>query len=254
MNNLAYLLNKQNLGLVGWDPTNMELGEILIIAFTGVVAISTGVYVLLTWRLVSETRRLREVQTEPRVSVRLEASQGGHRGYELVIRNEGQGPAKNVRFEFKGDPTYFRKTWIRRSPPSVDQIPAIKDGLDNLEPGQTFRFFLGTVTKEEFDRAILEPWTFLAVYGNLSGKQKKDTYTLDFSQFTGTLFAEDWLKEISNNMRSIESNISRLVGGPAKVFAVTQTKAKYLKEIQADREIFEDQITISTENEPNENS
>ena len=70
----------------------MEPGEILIIWFTGVVAASTVVYAFLTWRLVSETRRMREVQTEPRISMSLALSDRfGSGGLELVIRNEGQG-------------------------------------------------------------------------------------------------------------------------------------------------------------------
>ena len=40
----------------------MELSEILIIAFTGVVALSTVAYALLTWRLVSETQKLRRAR------------------------------------------------------------------------------------------------------------------------------------------------------------------------------------------------
>ena len=88
-----------------------ELGDWLIVAFTFVVAGSTVAYVILTWRLVTETRRMREAQTEPRVSVRVEQESGRHPGYELTISNEGQGVAKNVRFKFEGDPTYFRNSW-----------------------------------------------------------------------------------------------------------------------------------------------
>ena len=124
----------------------MELGEILIIVFTGVVAGSTVAYVRLTWQLVSETRRLREVQTEPRVSIRVEADHTGHPGYELVVENNGQGVAKNVRFEFKGDPSYFRNSWVNRAPPAIDELAIIRNGLDYLEPNQAYRFPLGTVS------------------------------------------------------------------------------------------------------------
>lgn len=36
------------------------------VAFSAVVAITTVVYAILTWRLVSETRKMRVAQTEPR--------------------------------------------------------------------------------------------------------------------------------------------------------------------------------------------
>ena len=110
----------------------MELGEILIIVFTGVVAGSTVAYAVLTWRLVAETRRLREAQTEPRVSMRLElAERVGHGGIELLIRNEGQGPAQNIRFHFQGDPTYFIGHGQQQP---IDQIPLIENGLPYLGP------------------------------------------------------------------------------------------------------------------------
>jgi hypothetical protein len=38
----------------------MNLNDTLQIVFSGVVALSTVVYSILTWRLVSKTRRMRE--------------------------------------------------------------------------------------------------------------------------------------------------------------------------------------------------
>ena len=58
----------------------LDLGQVLMVLFTGVVAASTVVYAKLTGKLVSETQRLREVQTEPRVSIRVEADHTGHQG------------------------------------------------------------------------------------------------------------------------------------------------------------------------------
>ena len=117
------------------------LNDTLIMIFTGVVAVAGLIYAGLTWKLVSETRRMREVQTEPRVSMYLELSDRiGHGGMELVIRNEGQGGAENIRFDFEGDPTYFignGQQW------PIDKIPIIKNGLPYLGPSQTFRFLLG---------------------------------------------------------------------------------------------------------------
>ena len=192
---------------------NMALEDCLMIWFTGVVALSTLVYAILTWRLVSETRRLREAQTEPRVSVRVEMDHSGLYGYELVIRNEGQGVAKNVRFEFEGDPTYFRDSFVLGGPPTVDQLPVIKNGLDFLETGQIFRFPIGTVSKEEFERAAKSPWTFKVKYRNIFGKLGKVTHTIDFSLLRGTFFVPNRLKEIADHLESISKEFSKLTKG-----------------------------------------
>ena len=187
----------------------MELGEALIVAFTGVVALSTVAYAVLTWRLVSETRRLREVQTEPRVSVRLElAERVEHGGLELVIRNEGQGPAQNIRFNFQGDPTYFIG-YGQRQP--IDQVPIIKNGLPYLGPGQSFRFLLGWLFGEAFERANQEPWIFHIGYENQGGRSKEDSHLLDFSQFTGLIVGNGPpLVRIEKHLESIQKDLHHL--------------------------------------------
>lgn len=188
----------------------MALDEILMVMFSGLVAVSTIVYAFLTWKLVSETQRMRKVHTEPRLSIRVELDHTGHRGYELLIGNEGQGVAKNVRFEFKGDSSYFRKSFVFGSLPPVDQLPVVRDGLDFLESGQMLRFPLGTVSPEEYDRAIEAPWTFHVQYENLYGKTGESVYTVDFSQFRGMVFEPNRLKEIAEHLESISKDISKL--------------------------------------------
>ena len=211
----------------------MNLGEILMVIFTAVVALSTGVYALLTWRLVSETRRLRQVQTEPRVSVRLElAERVGHGGLELVIRNEGQGPAQNIRFNFQGDPTYFIGHGQQQP---INQIPVIKNGLPYLGPSQSFRFLLGWLFGESFDRANREPWTFQIDYENLASKSKKDTYSLDFSQFAGLIVGSGApLVRIEKHLESIQKDFQLFTTGFNKLHVLTQT----VEESRREREEF----------------
>ena len=228
----------------------MDLGQILIVSFTGVVAVSTVVYAFLTWKLVTETRRMREVQTEPRVSVRVQADHTGHPGYELIIRNDGQGVAKNVSFEFEGDPSYFRSSWVSRSPPRINQLPVIKDGLDYLEPNQVYRFPLGTVIAEEFERAAKSPWTFRTQYESLYGKRKKDICIVDFSQFRGMLFEPNHLDKIAKHLDSLRKDIHRLTEGYANVRIVTQTKEEFLQEREEFLEKTESEVVDNTETQP----
>ncbi len=205
----------------------MDLGQILMVVFTGVVALSTVVYAVLTWRLVTETRGMREFQTEPRVSIRVEANHTGLIGYELVIQNEGQGVAKNVRFGFEGDPSYFRSSWVNRRPPAIDELPIIKSGLDYLESNQSYRFSLGAVSEKEFERAIGAPWIFRTQYESLYGKRKSDTYVVDFSQFSGIFFESNHLKEIAEHMKIVREALHRLTEGHARVQIVTQTREEF---------------------------
>jgi len=46
--------------------------ELASLIFSALVAVSTMVYAVLTWKLVSETKKMREAQTEPKISVSIQ--------------------------------------------------------------------------------------------------------------------------------------------------------------------------------------
>ena len=204
----------------------MELGEILIIGFTGAVAVSTVAYAVLTWRLVSETSRLREAQTEPRVSVRVELAENmGHGAMELIVRNEGQGPAQNIRFSFEGDPTYFTESGLGQP---IDEVSAIKNGLPYLGPSQQFRILLGWLFGDAFHRANKEPWTFHIEFENVAGNSRRDTYTLDFSQFAGLIVGDGPpLVRIEKHLEKLQRDVGHLSTGFRKLQVLTQPKEEF---------------------------
>ena len=196
---------------------------------------STVVYAGLTWRLVSETRRMREAQTEPRVSVRVElAERVGQGGLELVIRNEGQGPAQNIQFGFEGDPTYFTENGLEQP---IDQIPVIKNGLPYLGPSQHFRVLLGWLFGDAFERASQEPWTFHIDYENPLGKSQRGRYTLDFSQFSGLMVGGGPpLVKIEKHLEALQKDLHHLTTGFRKLHVLTQTRDEFRKEMEDLRE------------------
>ena len=182
---------------------------------------------------------MRRVQTEPRVTVRIQPVQIGIPGFDLVIQNEGQGPAKNVRLEFEGDPSYFRNSWIGRQPPAVDQLPAIKQGIDYMATGYALIYQLGTVTPEEFERASLSPWRFNVSYENLAGETSSSTCVLDFSHFRGTMLSKDWMKEISGHLYAMRHDLNKLTSGSGRVRVVTQTLDQFEKRHAEKQKAFE---------------
>ena len=71
----------------------------LTVMFTAVVTLATVVYAALTAILVIETRKLRLVQTEPRIEITVESLDFAVHIVRLCIRNIGEAPAKNLTFE-----------------------------------------------------------------------------------------------------------------------------------------------------------
>lgn len=170
---------------------------------TLVIAVFTMIYAAVTIWLAFETRKLRRVQTTPRVTIRAEETIYGFNGYDLTIQNEGAGVAKNVRFRFEGDPSFFRNAFVEGGPPTIPELPIIKNGLDYLEHGQVHRFPLGTVLHGEFSRAAKCPWKFNVQYEDIYGKYYNNDYTVDFAIFLGGIFATNHLEEISDHLKGI---------------------------------------------------
>ena len=211
--------------------SGVDVINILIAVFSGVVALSTGVYAFLTWKLVSETRRMREAQTEPRVSVQLELSnQAGYGGLQLVIRNEGMGPAQDISFEVQGDLEHFVTNGIGRR---IDEIPVIKDGLKHLGPDRQFTLILGWLFGEAFQRANKNPWIFHVSYKSQAGKLRKEAYVLDFSAFSHLIIGGgDPLRGIEKHLDAIQKEFGYLGTGFHKARIITQTKEEYLRELE----------------------
>ena len=209
----------------------MGINEILITIFTGVVATSAGAYAYLTWRLVSETQRMRRAQTEPIVSVDVELNQdAGHGRMELVIQNVGQGPAKDINIEFEGDPTYFSDTR------PIDRLPIIKNGLPYLNQNQSFRILLGWLIGESFTRAIEEPWTFHVQYKDIVGDSKpRKTFVVDFSLFDNLQAGPAPLVKIEKHLEAVQKDVHHLTTGLKKLNVITQTKQEYLEDLKSRR-------------------
>ncbi len=172
---------------------------------------------------------MRRAQTDPRVSVHAEANeQAGSGRIDLVIRNEGQGPAEEIQFDFEGDPTYFD------SERPIGNLPVMNDGLRYLGPRQEFRIILGWLIGDTYERAIKQPWTFKLRYMSVTGSQVKDTYIVDFSQFAGLMIGNPSpLIEIEKHLRAMQKDLHFVTTGFSKLHVLTQTKEDALKEREA---------------------
>ena len=181
----------------------------LILIFSGLVAFSTVFYAILTWILVCETRKLRKVQIEPQISVRAEFSPRAADGaLELVIRNEGQGGASNIKFEFKGDPTYFVESGITTP---INEISALKDGLHYLGPNQRFDILIGWLLGDAFNKAVTAPWTFDVSYENLHGESRNTKSIVDFAQFDRIILRDSSpLFKIEKHLNDIQKHLARI--------------------------------------------
>ena len=157
---------------------NQNSGALTVI-FTGVVSLSTVVYAILTFGLVSETRKLREVQTEPQIEITLRPFEFAINILRLHVKNIGSGPAKKVRFECNvisggeaGENLLSEFT----------QTNFFKTGLTYLSPNQEFHSNYTQLT-QNFEQKMECVLLFKISYKSVTGKQYENKAVIDMSEF-----------------------------------------------------------------------
>jgi hypothetical protein len=179
---------------------NSNSGAITVF-FSGLVAMSTTVYAVLTWVLVSETRKMREAQTEPNISISLQ--QRGRWGdlLDLVIQNIGLGEAFDVKFEVKTD---FRiNSPMKQYQNPFQDLNIIKNGLNHIAPNQSYVFFLTSARAVE----TVPSFEIKVHYKNNGGVLLPEKiYQIDFSTFTGIIQGGDPLEKIADNIANLRSS------------------------------------------------
>src|SRR5437773_7713367 len=114
----------------------MTTNEILQLVFSGVVAVSAIAYSILTSKLVSETRRMREFQITPDINIYFERSEADPSFTHIVFKNSGLGVAKNIKFEIiKNFQFYDNDAW------NLTNKGIFQTGIDRFYSGQSIKFY-----------------------------------------------------------------------------------------------------------------
>ena len=198
----------------------MALDEILLLVFTGVVSVATAAYAILTWKLTAETRRMRQAQTEPMVSIWFAPRPESINFVDLIVRNTGLGPAFDVEFVVTPDFEYDNGRFL-------SQLNLMANGVPYLAPGQTIQFFLTSLI-ERFDQKINTPFVITARYRDAQGKQFANDYTIAFSQLEGLAqLGEPPLMKMAKHIEQLERDFHHVTTGFHQLHVVTYTKQEF---------------------------
>jgi hypothetical protein len=177
--------------------------EEVSLLFSAVVAISTLIYAVLTWRLVSETRTLRKVQTEPRLSIYVTPNERSSYLKDLVIKNIGYGPAYDLSFSLKEDFTLYNGK-------KLSEVGIINKGIKYLAPNQKYEFFL-TNPSEKFKELCSHPLSISVKYSNMSSEEYKEEFLIDFSIWENfSTVDKKGLSDIVRNLEAIKTSIDNV--------------------------------------------
>jgi len=187
------------------------------VIFTAIVAISTFVYAILTWKLVGETRSLRKVQTDPQVSVFIQHREEFINIIDMVIKNIGLGPAYDITFELDNDIMDLGKK-------PISELNYFKSGINYIAPGQTIKFVL-TSMLDDFEKKKNICIKINVRYKDKNNNLYQETFSIDFSEYLGILqLSEPPMYKIAKNIEKLQADFHRISTGFSKLKTIVYTQ------------------------------
>jgi hypothetical protein len=221
----------------------MEKGIILDIIFSGIVALSTVVYAILTWCLVSETKKVRLATIQPQICITIVQDSVHFHIFNLEILNAGQGSAKNIRLTLDGE-------FQMMSQESLGNIGIFKNGISYMAPGQKITIKLAnaltdweTLKKKEINLSVESK--------NILNSKITEKFQLSFDHFDGLYDTSDQrLSKITASLNNIDKALSGLASGTKKAKVISYS----LEDIKTEAEHLNkryQQTNNEEEREPN---
>lgn len=190
--------------------------EALTVIFTAVVTLSTVVYAILTGILVSETRKMREVQTEPKIHITIDSFDFAIHIIRLNIQNIGLGPASDLNFE----PTVLSGgESAEKLLNEFTESNFFKTGLRHFGPGQNI-YSAYSQTTEDFEGKSSSILSFKVSYESATGKKYTDEIILDMSELKGRYqLGKPNLYAIAQSLEKMQNDVGHIVSGFKRIKA-----------------------------------
>jgi len=167
----------------------------IVAVSTIILMVITGFYAYFTWLLVQGMHKARA----PFVVINFEFPDGQLR---FVISNLGQMPARNVRFVVVQDLPCVSVSKKQ----GVKLMPVIINGISNLSPGKSLKYYAGTIHSIPKGSNVLD---MEITYEDEMGKAYHRKETIDFAQYYDVMF-ESFEKSNTGIVNAIES-LSRCI-------------------------------------------
>lgn len=158
----------------------MDLNQTLTLLFSGIVAISTVVYAVLTSKLVKETRATRFIQITPDVQLYFEKAETETHFVYFIIENFGMGIASDVKLMITKDFNKYDNERLRLS-----NMGSFKHGIRNFYPKQRYKYFF-TNLLEDYEDKINDMLEIEVSFKDTFNKEYHRTFNLRIDEILGT--------------------------------------------------------------------
>lgn len=188
--------------------------ETLTVIFTAVVTLSTLVYAILTAFLVSETRKMREVQTEPKIHITIDSFDCAINIVRLNIQNIGLGPASELRF----DPSVISGgESAQKLLSEFTNSYFFNTGLRHFGPGQII-YSSYSLTTEDFEGKSSSILSFKLNYKGATGKKYNEEIIIDMSELKGRQqLGKPNLYAIAQSLEKMQKDINNIACGSKRL-------------------------------------
>ena len=178
--------------------------------FSATVAIATVIYAILTWKLVSETRKIRQIQTEPDISVRIKPQDDAIQYYDFIIENIGLAPAFNIAFNVvQGD--HLMKD------PKLSEGGPIKNGIKYFAPKEKIIFWGGSFP-EYLKSENKTPVAIDIIYENSLNEKRTAKSIINLEEFLNlSRLGAPPIVTISKNIKMISDDLHSALTGWRKI-------------------------------------
>lgn len=154
----------------------MTSNEIITLVFSGIVSISTVFYVILTGRLVRESRETRKFQETPFLAASIQFAETTKNVIQLKIKNIGLGYAQNVEFIILKD-----YEWVKDKP--LKERGAFKNGVQSFPPNYELTYTLAIFQPGQDKPLSEEDYVELTInYKNIHNNSFSNNYRLKFNE------------------------------------------------------------------------
>jgi len=229
--------------MMGWE-------NITTLIFSGLVTIATMVYAILTAILVKETRRLREVQTEPNMAVFFKCQEEFFNVGRLIFKNIGLGPAYKISFEITPINHTAGENILLEEFSSAEFISR---GLEYLGPNQEVVSGY-TMLTEDFEGKINAMLLVKIKYQSALGKKYESCNQINLSELKGlTVIGKPSLYSIATSLEKIQRDFGHLASGFRKLKVDIFTKKDRDLEDKRRKQLDEDLKRRTSELSPPKN-
>jgi hypothetical protein len=173
-----------------------------VAALVGTVSIySSFLVALATVVLVIEARKTREAQTAPDISVSFTQANRAGVVY-IIIKNDGAGTARNIRFSVAGDIKTHRGT-------PLAEASYMKQGFRYLVPDQQIRTFFATASEVMEYITDSQMVTISAHYEGENGRRYKKEFPNDFAALENTTRSDLPIEKIGSELERLRKVIEK---------------------------------------------